>query len=258
MHLLLTGLSGTLAPKIAAHATRRGWRISGWDRHRIAPADTGACRAYLADIKPDAIAHLAMGEESWAGWLAAYAAEAGMPFVFTSSAMVFDHDPDGPHAPGDARTAKDDYGRYKIHCEDAVRAANPVATVLRIGWQIDADAHGRAHGNNMLAHLDEQQRRDGRIVASTLWRPACSFMEDTAEALLGLVERPVSGVVHIDGNAVEGPTFARIVAALKHEYAREDWMIVAEEGYRHDQRLVGGVEVAGLSARLAGLRGLRG
>jgi dTDP-4-dehydrorhamnose reductase len=254
MHLLLTGLTGTLGPIVAAAATSRGWQVSGWDRHHVPPAIPDACRAYLADAMPDAIVHLATGEEYWAALLAAYAAEAGVPFVFTSSAMVFDQQPDGPHAPGDVRTARDDYGCYKIRCEDVVLAANPAASVLRIGWQIDADAHGHARGNNMLAHLDELQRRDGRIVASTCWKPACSFMADTAEVLLRLVEQPIPGVVHADSNAIEGHTFERIVRALQREFARAAWLIVAEEGYRHDQRLVGGVEVAGLAQRLPSLR----
>ncbi len=162
--------------------------------------------------------------------------------------------PDGPHSPNDACTATDDYGRYKVRCENAVLAANPAATVVRIGWQIHADADGHARGNNMLAHLAAQQHRDGQIVASTCWRPACSFMDDTAEALLGLVEQPVAGVVHVDSNAFEGHVFDRIVAALKREFRREDWVIVAEEGYRHDQRLAGGAAlVPGLSTRLKAL-----
>lgn len=254
MNLLLTGLTGTLAPKIADAAVQRGWHVTSWDRHRVPPAIPDACGKYLDDVSPDAIIHMAMGEESWAGLLAEHASNAEVPFVYTSSAMVFDHEPDGPHAPADARTAKDDYGRYKMRCEDAVLAANPAASVVRIGWQIDADSHGRAQGNNMLAQLDQQQRRDGRIVASTLWKPACSFMADTAEVLIGLVERPVAGVTHADSNAVEGHTFERIVRALKREYAREDWLVVPREGYRHDQRLVGGVEMVGLSKRLVGLR----
>lgn len=250
MHLLLTGLTGTLAPKVATAADRRSMQVSGWDRHCVPPEDAGACHAWLTELKPDAIIHLAMGAESWAGLLAAYAAHAGVPFVFTSTAMVFDHVPDGPHAPGDTRTAKDDYGRYKIRCEDAVLAANPAATVVRIGWQIDP----AARGNNMLSHLDEQQRRDGRIPASTLWKPACGFMEDTAEVLLGAIERPAAGVVHADSNAVEGHTFESIVKALQQKFERPNWVIVAEEGYRHDQRLVGSVAMAALSTRLKRLR----
>ena len=124
----------------------------------------------------------------------------------------------------------------------------------RIGWQIDAGVNGQALGNNMLAHLDDWQRREGRIAASTLWRPACSFMADTAEVLLGFVERQVPGVMHVDSNAHEAHTFDRIVAALKQEFDREAWVIEPHEKYRHDQRLIGWVAMLGLSGRLAALR----
>ena len=55
--------------------------------------------------------------------IARLAAATDLPFLFTSTAMVFDHEPDGPHRPADPRTARDDYGRMKIASEDAVLAA---------------------------------------------------------------------------------------------------------------------------------------
>lgn len=247
MRLLLTGLNGTLAPKLARAAVARGWEVTGWDRSRVDPEDTAAADAFLAATRPDAIAHLAFGAEGWAARLAAFAAGRGVPFLFTSTAMVFDHEPDGPHRPHDARTARDDYGRYKIRCEDAVRAASPSAVIARIGWQIDPDATG----NNMLAQLDRWQRETGRVAASRLWRPATSFMADTAAALLDLIADPVPGPVHLDSNAVEGHGFDRVAMALKAAFGRDGWVVAAEDGYRHDQRLLGHADrLPPLSARL--------
>ncbi len=251
MRLLVTGLNGTLAPKFAVAARERGWTVIGWDRATVPPQDARAGAQWLETCQPDAIAHLAMGDPGWAAALAGAAAARGIPMVYTSSAMVFHHDPDGPHAAGDLRTAQDDYGRYKIACEDAVSAANPAASVVRIGWQIDADARG----NNMLAQLDEWQRREGRVAASTVWRPACSFMDDTAQALLDLIEHPAPGIVHLDSNAEEGHSFDAIVAALKQRFGRRDWVLHVHPDYRHDQRLAGGAaRLPALSARLP-LRG---
>ena len=167
--------------------------------------------------------------------------------VFTSTAMVFHHEPDGPHQPHHLRTAQDSYGRSKIAAEDAVLAANPLATVARIGWQIDATRPG----NNMLMHLDQWQQREGHIGASRAWRPACSFMDDTAAALLGLLVQPPGGIVHLDSNADEGHSFDRIVQGLKQAYGRSAWQIHVHEDYRHDQRLAGGGgRMPPLSARL--------
>lgn len=235
MKLLITGLGGTLAPHLARGALAAGHEVVGWDRAASPPDDASAVASWLDRTQPDAIAHLAMGAPAWAAQLAAHAAAHGRPFVFTSSAMVFHHEPDGPHTNVDVPNARDDYGRYKIACEDAVRGAHPQATLARIGWQIDADARG----NNMLAQLDAWQARDGRIAASRRWRPACSFMADTAAALLALVESPRAGVVHLDSNAREGHAFDAIVAALARRFRPGQWVVAADDGHVHDQRLQG-------------------
>jgi len=247
MRLLLTGLGGTLAPKLAQAAAQRGWRVVGWDRTRVPPQDAPAGEAWLQTCRPDAIAHLALGDPAWAALLARHAAAHGLPMVFTSTAMVFHHRPDGPHAVQDARNAEDDYGRSKIACEDAVLAAHPQACVARIGWQIDPDGLG----NNMLAQLDGWQAREGWVAASRVWRPACSFMADTAQALLDLIAAQAAGTVHLDSNADEAHSFDAIVAALKRQYGRAAWRLRVHEDYRHDQRLAGGAaRVPALATRL--------
>lgn len=235
MKLLITGLSGTLAPKLAVAARRAGHEVLGWDHRAVAPDDAASGAALLQVLRPDAIAHLALGPVGWAARLAAHAAAEDLPLLFTSTAMVFHHEPDGPHQPGDPRTARDDYGRSKIACEDAVLAAHRGACVARLGWQIDADARG----NNMLAQLDQGQARDGRIGASRLWRPACSFMDDSADALLGLLVRREAGVRHLDSNAVAGHSFDAIVRALAERFGRTGWRLDVNDDYAHDQRLQG-------------------
>jgi hypothetical protein len=107
--------------------------------------------------------------------------------------------------------------------------------VARLGWQIDAGARG----NNMLAQLDDWQATDGRIRASRLWRPACSFMDDAAAALLGLLTRREAGVRHLDSNAGAGHAFDSIVRALAERFGRAQWLVDANTEYVHDQRLVG-------------------
>lgn len=252
MELLVTGLSGTLAPRLAQRAAAAGWRIRGWDRRDV-PADDGArARAWLAQARPDAIAHLAIGDPGWAGLLAAHAQEQGLPFLFTSTAMVFDHEPDGPHDVVAPRTARDDYGRGKIACEDAIRRACPGAAIARLGWQIDE----HSSGNNMLAELDRWQARDGRVACSPRWTPACSFIDDTCEALLGMLTDRFAGTAHLDSNAREAWRFDQIVLALRARFARA-WQVevdASDTAYAHDQRLVGGLAaLPDLSARLPAL-----
>lgn len=243
MKILITGLNGTLAPRLAEAAKAAGHEVIGWDRKAVDPDDEALSEAWLAAQKVDAIAHLGMSSARFCGWLASRCPN----FLFTSSVMVFD--PDGPHDVDGARNSTNDYGRYKAQCEDAVLLANERPVIARIGWQIDANRPG----NNMLLTLDEWQQRDGCVKASHAWTPACSFMADTAVALLGLIERPLPGVHHLDSNAEEGWRFDEVARALALRFAR-DWRVEAHEDYRHDQRLVGGPSrLPPLSGRLPGL-----
>jgi dTDP-4-dehydrorhamnose reductase len=235
MKWLITGLGGTLAPVLAREAASQDVEVIGWKRDEVPPEDIVASEAWLQAVRPDAIAHLGMGGPEWAGRLAGYASRHDLPFVFTSTAMVFHHVPDGPHAPQDARTAQDGYGCYKIACEDAVREAHAGASIVRIGWQIDPTQPG----NNMLMALDQWQASQGRVGASRRWKPACSFMADTAQALADLLRQPVAGIVHLDSNAEEAHSFLDIVLALQATFDRPHWRVQPLDDYVHDQRLVG-------------------
>lgn len=235
--LLLTGMNGTLAPHVATALRATGNEVIAWDRDSASPDDPDAVRDFLERSACTGILHLAMGSERWAADLAAFCADRDLPFVFTSTAMVFDHEPDGPHHESDLRSAKDDYGRYKIRCEDTVLAANPSAIVARIGYQIDPV---RALGNNMIAHLDAQAASGG-IRASRCWIPACSFMPDTAQALSWLLHHAtddgIAGVHHLDANAHDAWDYHRLVLAQRDVLGR-DWSVEVDESYRHDQRLL--------------------
>ncbi len=230
MRLLVTGLSGTLAPVLARAARAQGHAVLGWDHRSFGFADARA----FDGLRADAVLHLAMAGAADSAALAALAAARGLPFLVTSTAMVFHHLPDGPHRVDDARTAQDAYGRAKIAVEDAVRAAHARASVVRIGWQIDP----QAGGNNMLAQLDRWQAEAGEVAASNAWIPACSFMSDTADALLRLLDRP--GVHHVDSNALEAWRFDELVAALAVRFGRSGWRLRVHSDYCHDQRLDGG------------------
>lgn len=242
--VLITGLGGTLAPHLAAAARAARVEVVAWDRDRLDPDDPASIDALTDGL--DAIAHLAMGSAGWAGRLSACAASRGIPFLFTGTVMVFENAPNGPHRPRDERTGKSDYGRYKIDCENQVRAANPAACIARIGWQIDA----KPGGNNMLSTLDQWQAEKGFVEASRLWIPACSLMSDTSQALLKLLHEPMADTVHLDSNAQDAWSFDQLVERLRKHF-RRDWKIVVSDAYVHDQRLVdSALRMPALSERL--------
>ena len=226
MRALVTGTNGTVAPVVAARLERAGHETVAWDRSRVAPDDADAARAFVEWVAPDWVVHAATGSPEWAALLAA----ARPRMLYVSSVSVFSGRGPAPIRPGAEPDATDDYGRYKIECERRVAAARPEALVARIGWQI-GDAPGK---NNMLTYLDETNARDGEVRASTRWFPACSFLADTADALVTLMERGAEGIYHVDANP--GLTFFDIATRLNRLHG-EPWRVVESDDPVLDLRM---------------------
>ena len=87
----------------------------------------------------------------------------------------------------------------------------------------------------MLTYLEEARSRDGEVRASTRWFPACSFLGDTADALVELLERGASGVYHLDGNP--GLSLYEIASALARLHGGR-WPVVAVDEPAYDNRMV--------------------
>jgi dTDP-4-dehydrorhamnose reductase len=258
MRLLVTGLSGTLAPLLAEAARARGHAVLAWDHRAAGPAEGPGFNDHFAHFAPEAVAHLGLSDTASTAALATCAARLGIPFLFCSTAMVFNHEPTGPHGVDDARNAADDYGRSKIAAEDAAQHAHPGASIVRVGWQIPRDdagppQPGQRPPNHMLAALDRWQAEEGHIAASRRWIPACSFMNDSAQAMLDLLAQP--GIHHLDSNLDTAWTFDVLARALQRHFGRVQWQIDAVDGYAHDQRLLPGtgqrIRLPGLSIRLS-------
>lgn len=229
---IVTGVNGTLAPVLVAKLKQQGINVTAWDRHQVPPGDIDAVRYFLDKQKPNMLYHLAMGDAAWAKTLAIETARRNIKLLFTSTAMVFNHVPDGPHLVCHRRTALDDYGQGKIACEDVIMEFNPNAIIARIGWQI-AWSEG---GNNMFAHLVKTHDENGFICASETWFPACSLMTDTCEGLCRLIENGAQGVYQLDSNRHDKLSFAEIVQRINDKHAL-NWQIKVDESYVHDQRL---------------------
>lgn len=228
----MTGLTGSLAPKVAQQFKHHGWNVIEWNHHHIPPNNSEQSEQFWQQLDIDAVCHMAMGSEEWAAWLAQRCAWKNIPYLFVSTAMVFDSEMDGPYGIFETRNAKDGYGQSKICSEDAIWNANPNAIIARIGWQI----HDEVTGNNMLANLEQQHREHGTISASVNWYPATSHMDDTAVGFLQLIERNEAGLYHLDSNINEGWNFYELVCALKQHY-NKNWQIIPNNSYQHDQRL---------------------
>ena len=259
MKAIVTGARGTVGRALQQAIEQDGGQVVRWDRARVAIDDYAGMKAFVASVQPDAVFHLAAAsqptqphsayEESWAvnyTWtseLAWLTRELEIAFVYTSTVMVFTDALPGPYTVSSIPDATHDYGEQKRRAEERTFEQNASARVARLGWQIGTDLTG-----NTMGHWLAQR---GAVKASVRWLPACSFVDDTARALVQLAGmRP--GLYHVDAN--EGWTFHDIACALR-DHHDTDWAIEPSWDYAHDQRLLDPrLQLAKLADRLPTLR----
>jgi len=146
-----------------------------------------------------------------AGNLARAAAAIGTPLLHISTDYVFDGvaplDRDGrarPYVESDPTGPRSVYGSTKLDGERQVMAASKQHTVVRTAWLYGID------GPNFVATmLRLASERDAvQVVDDQIGSPTWSG--HLAPAVLGLLEREVSGLVHMTGaGAVSWNGFAR-------------------------------------------------
>ena len=245
MKIIITGMNGTVAPVLAAHLQQHGHSVTAWNRNEVPPDHEAAVEDHVARVRPDAICHLANGSATWAETLARSCHAMGARFLYTSSVSVFSTAQSGPFTIDHAPQPTDEYGRYKLECEQRVRAVNANAVVARLGWQIGTSAGS----NNMIDYLTRKHDAGGEIDASENWLPACSFLSDTVAALAALlVDGNARGIYHFESNP--GLSFFEIATRLNAR-DRRGWNIRRTTEPRWDQRLIDPrVRLASLTARL--------
>lgn len=242
--VLLTGMNGTVAPAIAEELRGRGCELAAWDRGAVSPDDREAVARFIRETKPSALVHCAMGSPQWAEDMARVCAKEGSKFLYVSSASVYGTQQQGPFTVDDKPEPCDDYGHYKLECEQRVCAVNEEVIVVRIGWQIAL----RRGGNNMVEHLAQKQAEHGHVAASTEWFPACSFLEDSARGLAGALDQAAPGLYLLDGNP--GWSFWQIAAALNRAMG-ENWEIRPTRDFQWNNRLIDNwLSVVSIGSRL--------
>ncbi|MBC7975360.1 MAG: sugar nucleotide-binding protein [Myxococcales bacterium] len=254
--MLVTGLRGTVGSALHAWLRADGVRVVGWDRSTVAIDHYDTMARFVEATAPDVLVHLAIASSPTGrdreGWLVNYqwpselawiTRQLGIRFVHASTVMVFSDAAIGPFTVDSAPDATEGYGGEKRRAEARVQSQNPDATIVRLGWQIGE----QPGGNQMLDFFDRETRAHGAVRASTHWRPACSFLDDTAAAIARLLHAP-SGCYLLDSNAEW--TFFEIAQALSARHQGR-WPVVESDAPTQDQRMIDPrVAIATLDARL--------
>jgi dTDP-4-dehydrorhamnose reductase len=166
-----------------------------------------------------------------AGVLARAAARVDVPLLHVSTDYVFDgvapRDASGrarPYVESDPTGPRSVYGATKLEGEREVLAASPRHTVVRTAWLYGVD--GRNFVETMLRLAGE--RDSVQVVTDQVGSP--TWGGHLAPALLGLLERGVSGVVHVTGggevswNGFAQETFRQAEVACRVEPASSEQM----------------------------------
>ncbi|WP_347356072.1 sugar nucleotide-binding protein [Exiguobacterium indicum] len=244
MKAIITGMNGTVAPVVADVLAKHDIETVAWDRTKVSTTDESQMRTFLETERPDYFLHIGMGSVSWTDALVRLCQEYQIPFFFTSTVSVFSDDVPAPIEKDAVPDATDEYGAYKIACEQAIQAIDPQAKIVRIGWQIGTEAGS----NNMVDFFTNEMKQHGVIQASRNWYPSSSLLEDTAEALVTILLEREAGLYQLNGN--DRYSMYDLAHALNTLHAK-NWTIEPVDEPRRDNRMATDVVlVRPLSERL--------
>ncbi|HUM48204.1 MAG TPA: sugar nucleotide-binding protein [Chitinophagales bacterium] len=257
MKALITGASGTIGTVLCMLLRQRNFEVITWNRNKVPVDNYQAMEDFVRDIKPDVLIHLAFASiptgitnESWKinyEWtseLAWITRQLGVKFLFTSTNLVFSDKQQGPFNTSAQPDAEYGYGYEKRMAEQRVFSQNPHAVIVRLGWQIGS----AAGNNNMIDYLQRQMNDFGEIQANINWKPACSFINDTAEKLLALATDYSPSVYMMDANMCWN--FFEIASALNKLHGFP-WKIKSVSGAVLDNRMIDPrIQINGLNEHL--------
>ncbi len=197
MHVLVTGANGTLGHVMMNTLKKQKIKATGFDRQRVNPEDPLAVEAFLNELQPTVIYHLAKSSLSFTQTLAAWALNHKVRLVFTSSFKVFSGKKvEGPYRIFDVPDGTDSFAKDKIAQERLLFQYYPYTYVVRLAWQIAQEPKGY----NLLSFVKEQIDKRGPFPAARDHFISFMFIEDTVEALLKVPTTVPSGLYHLNAN----------------------------------------------------------
>jgi dTDP-4-dehydrorhamnose reductase len=219
--LLVTGAGGMLGHDVMRAGTRAGHELVGRTREELDITDAAAVAKAFTPTRADrGLVDAAINCAAWtdvdgaethralahavnadgARNLARAAAAAGVPLAHVSTDYVFAGeaplDASGaprPYMESDPTGPRSVYGESKLVGELAVLGASPSHAVVRSSWLFGVDGH-----NFVATMLRLAAERDAvHVVTDQVGCP--TWTGHLAPALIGLVEREVTGLVHLAG-----------------------------------------------------------
>ncbi len=219
--LLITGASGFLGWNACLHA-RGEWQVFGLVHdHGVAMDDVTMLRGDLTDqdeatslfraAKPNAVFHLAAASApnfcqmhpeitgrinvDAAAHLAGLAADTGIPFVFTSTDLVFDGET-APYRENDPVSPLSIYGEQKVRAEAEILERHPSAVICRMPLMFGEASP--ASGSFLQSMVRRLQAGDEVQLFTDEFRTPLS-VRDAVRGLFLALEKARGEVLHLGG-----------------------------------------------------------
>lgn len=230
MKAIITGMNGTVAPFIYEELLSKNIEVVIWDRTTTDITSQESVYKFIQDQQPDIFFHIATGPLEWVEYIAQATQQLGVKLLFTSTVSIFSEKGTGPYDISSIPNSEEAYGSYKIQCEKTIERLHKNAVIVRLGWQIDANARP----NNMFESLSKKQASKGYIEASSRWYPSSSFLTDTAKTVVYCALNFSSGIYMANSN--KKYSFYEIVNHLKDKY-QTNWIVKETNSPDRDDRM---------------------
>lgn len=178
MKLLITGGSGFLGRRAAAHFEKLGWQVLAPSHGELEITNGAALRAWFRENHPDAVIHTAAVSDTglcqqkpeWSEAinvtgtlnLASCCREVGAKLVTCSSDQIYFGSPvPGPHREEDPVAPVNVYGWQKLRAEQGCLEILPETVCLRLSWMYARDSAPGERGHfltNLKAALDDETK----------------------------------------------------------------------------------------------------
>ncbi|MGD1860888.1 MAG: SDR family oxidoreductase [Leptolyngbyaceae cyanobacterium] len=219
--LLITGISGLLGGHFCRHE-KAGWQLWGTYHHhpvmtpyvKALPLDLTtpeSIHAVWQQVHPDAVIHTAALSKAGicqqqpehshqinvAGTLALAqrCAQAEIPFIFTSTDLVFDGTA-APYSESDRPNPVNTYGEHKALAEAQILACYPAATICRLPLLLGAaTATAQSFVQPLLQAIATQTSQT--LFIDEIRTPAA--VSDVVQGLYLILDQGVTGIWHLGG-----------------------------------------------------------
>ena len=220
MKVVVTGSRGVVGTVLVDRLNAQNHTVVPLVHDAFDVNDEKKVRAFLDTHQPDAIMHLAKGDVPFTKALAAWAYEKRKAYVFTSTYKVFKGKKvEGPFTVYDTPDGTDQLATSKQELERVSFAVNPNSYVARLAWQITK----QPENYGIMYFIKSQMDKRGKISVSKNHFVSAMFVEDTADALIDLVEHYAPGLYHL--NASDWFSLYDIVYHIKHKMGH-DWIVL--------------------------------